>query len=175
MSQVCVMPSQKFVCVTEVGVFGDENFAYLIVVVRQYSLDVRCTIYAHRCTMRRECDESLIKRAGRHAWTLQRGGDCTCLSSRCAPSVSFRRRRRRRRRYQRRHHHSRSAARSCYLASTSLALPPPPPLPRVPCQPTSRGRFRFVRAGAAIHQSLLVPAPAFDGRVAAARSVIARL
>jgi len=78
-----------------------------------------------------------------------------------------------------------------------LSSPPPPPLPppllalgrafpfsrsnhprqppRAPCQPTSRGRFRFVRAGAAVHQSLLVPAPAFDGRVAAARSVIARL
>jgi len=92
------------------------------------------------------------------------------LSSRVPPLSRFRRRR-----HHRRHHHSRSAARFCYLAPTCLVPPPRRPLPRMPCQPTSWSRFRFVRAGAAVHQSLLVPAPAFDGRVAAARSVIARL
>lgn len=122
-------------------------------VVRRYSPR------AHSNSGTRMSRDETGRRAGRHAWTLERGGLYVSLVSSRSPSAAARARR------------------------LVLSLQPPPrpgrllarPPPRIPCQPTSRGRFRFVRAGAAVHQSLLVPAPAFDDRVAAARSVIARL
>lgn len=99
------------------------------------------------------------RQASRHAWTLERGGDCTCLSSHRAPLPS-----------------PLALAASRSLASTTPSPPTPPPsFPAHTVPANEPGRFRFVRAGAAVHQSLLVPAPAFDDRVAAARSVIARL